>query len=86
MIHPRLGDLKLDSVDKMSDAAKETKKGSGAGEPVDHDASREELAERAKKGETVIQGGTGGKTLEAQENLAKGRSKGGQSEGTPTGK
>ncbi|CAA7019274.1 unnamed protein product [Microthlaspi erraticum] len=40
--------------------------------------SREKLDERAKQGETVVQGGTGGKSLEAQEHLAEGRSKGGQ--------
>ncbi|MED6222082.1 Protein sle2 [Stylosanthes scabra] len=40
--------------------------------------NRQELDERAKQGETVIPGGTGGKSLEAQEHLAEGRSKGGQ--------
>ncbi|KAK3407841.1 em-like protein GEA6 [Eucalyptus grandis] len=39
---------------------------------------REELDRRAKEGETVVPGGTGGKSLEAQEHLAEGRSKGGQ--------
>ncbi|MED6218852.1 Protein sle1 [Stylosanthes scabra] len=39
---------------------------------------REELDERAKHGETVVPGGTGGKSLEAQQHLAQGRSKGGQ--------
>ncbi|KAK4743166.1 hypothetical protein SAY87_001167 [Trapa incisa] len=39
---------------------------------------REELDRRARQGETVIPGGTGGKTLEAQEHLAEGRSRGGQ--------
>ncbi|XP_061997106.1 em protein H5 [Rosa rugosa] len=39
---------------------------------------RSELDERARRGETVIPGGTGGKSLEAQEHLAEGRSKGGQ--------
>lgn len=34
--------------------------------------SREELDEMAKQGETVVQGGTGGKSLEAQEHLAEG--------------
>ncbi|EFJ35223.1 hypothetical protein SELMODRAFT_8977, partial [Selaginella moellendorffii] len=52
---------------------------------VDQDASREELKKRSEQGETVIKGGTGGKSLEAQENLAKGRSKGGQSGQTPVG-
>lgn len=33
---------------------------------------REELDERAKHGETVVPGGTGGKSLEAQEHLAEG--------------
>ncbi|KAL4338185.1 hypothetical protein AHAS_Ahas12G0184900 [Arachis hypogaea] len=40
--------------------------------------NRQELDERAKQGETVVPGGTGGKSLEAQEHLAEGRSKGGQ--------
>ncbi|KAF8009715.1 hypothetical protein BT93_J0642 [Corymbia citriodora subsp. variegata] len=39
---------------------------------------REELDRRAKEGETVVPGGTGGRSLEAQEHLAEGRSKGGQ--------
>ncbi|CAJ2655934.1 em-like protein GEA6 [Trifolium pratense] len=39
---------------------------------------RKELDEKAKQGETVVPGGTGGKSLEAQEHLAEGRSKGGQ--------
>nr|ADQ91833.1 late embryogenesis abundant protein group 1 protein [Arachis hypogaea] len=39
---------------------------------------KQELDERAKQGETVVPGGTGGKSLEAQEHLAEGRSKGGQ--------
>ncbi|WOL16295.1 hypothetical protein Cni_G25082 [Canna indica] len=33
---------------------------------------RRQLDERAKKGETVVPGGTGGKSLEAQEHLAEG--------------
>lgn len=33
---------------------------------------RAELDARAKQGETVIPGGTGGKSLEAQEHLAEG--------------
>ncbi|KAK9126705.1 hypothetical protein Scep_015551 [Stephania cephalantha] len=37
-----------------------------------------ELDEKARKGETVVPGGTGGKSLEAQEHLAQGRSRGGQ--------
>nr|AWJ68115.1 late embryogenesis abundant [Cleistogenes songorica] len=40
--------------------------------------SRKELDRKAKEGETVVPGGTGGKSLEAQEHLAEGRSKGGQ--------
>ncbi|KAK1265129.1 Em-like protein GEA6 [Acorus gramineus] len=40
--------------------------------------SREELDARARQGETVVPGGTGGKSLEAQQHLAEGRSKGGQ--------
>ncbi|XP_071707348.1 protein SLE2-like isoform X3 [Rutidosis leptorrhynchoides] len=39
---------------------------------------RSELDEKAKRGETVVPGGTGGKTLDAQQHLAEGRSKGGQ--------
>lgn len=39
---------------------------------------RRELDERARRGETVVPGGTGGKSLEAQERLAEGRSRGGQ--------
>lgn len=34
--------------------------------------NREELDERARLGETVVPGGTGGKSLEAQEHLAQG--------------
>ncbi|PIN10558.1 hypothetical protein CDL12_16851 [Handroanthus impetiginosus] len=44
-------------------------------------ASQQEKAEldtRARQGETVVPGGTGGKSLEAQEHLAEGRSRGGQ--------
>lgn len=33
---------------------------------------RSELDARAKQGETVVLGGTGGKSLEAQEHLAEG--------------
>ncbi|XP_050212002.1 em-like protein GEA6 [Mercurialis annua] len=40
--------------------------------------SREDLNARAQQGETVVPGGTGGKSLEAQEHLAEGRSRGGQ--------
>ncbi|XP_025809329.1 em protein H5 isoform X3 [Panicum hallii] len=40
--------------------------------------SREELDRMAREGETVVPGGTGGKSLEAQEHLAEGTSKGGQ--------
>ncbi|XP_050382138.1 late embryogenesis abundant protein EMB564-like [Argentina anserina] len=39
---------------------------------------REELDAKARQGETVVPGGTGGKTLEAQEHLAEGRQKGGE--------
>ncbi|EEF34067.1 late embryogenesis abundant protein EMB564 [Ricinus communis] len=45
---------------------------------TDQQQSREELDNRARQGETVIPGGTGGKSLEAQEHLAEGRSRGGQ--------
>lgn len=34
---------------------------------------REELDRRARQGEIVVPGGTGGKSLEAQEHLAEGR-------------
>ncbi|KAF9596427.1 hypothetical protein IFM89_011256 [Coptis chinensis] len=40
--------------------------------------SKEELDQRARQGETVVPGGTGGKSLEAQQHLAEGRSRGGQ--------
>ncbi|PNX70111.1 em-like protein gea1-like, partial [Trifolium pratense] len=33
--------------------------------------NRKELDEKAKQGETVVPGGTGGKSLEAQEHLAE---------------
>ncbi|RWR80488.1 em protein H5-like protein [Cinnamomum micranthum f. kanehirae] len=39
---------------------------------------QEELDARASQGETVVPGGTGGKSLQAQEHLAEGRSRGGQ--------
>lgn len=35
---------------------------------------KKQLDERAKKGETVVQGGTGGKSFEAQQHLAEGLS------------
>lgn len=37
-----------------------------------HQEERSELDRRAKEGETVVPGGTGGKSLEAQEHLAEG--------------
>ncbi|KAL9226696.1 hypothetical protein vseg_002479 [Gypsophila vaccaria] len=39
---------------------------------------RKQLDEKARRGETVVPGGTGGKSLEAQQHLAEGRSKGRQ--------
>ncbi|KAK1421344.1 hypothetical protein QVD17_23599 [Tagetes erecta] len=39
---------------------------------------KKNLDQRAAEGETVVPGGTRGKSLEAQERLAEGRSKGGQ--------
>ncbi|XP_020085797.1 em protein H5-like [Ananas comosus] len=39
---------------------------------------RAELDRRAREGEVVVPGGTGGKSLQAQEHLAEGRSRGGQ--------
>ncbi|KAL2634959.1 hypothetical protein R1flu_006438 [Riccia fluitans] len=47
---------------------------------------RKELDARAKEGEEVVKGGRGGKTLEAQEHLAEGRSKGGQTRASQLGK
>ncbi|XP_047055587.1 late embryogenesis abundant protein B19.3-like [Lolium rigidum] len=47
---------------------------------------RAELDRLAREeGETVVKGGTGGKTLEAQERLAEGRKKGGRSRTTESG-
>ncbi|KAL2901555.1 Protein SLE2 [Bienertia sinuspersici] len=40
--------------------------------------NKKDLEEKAKHGETVVPGGTGGKSVEAQQHLAEGRSKGGQ--------
>ncbi|XP_066368413.1 late embryogenesis abundant protein EMB564 [Miscanthus floridulus] len=40
--------------------------------------SRKELDRKVREGETVVPGGTGGKSVEAQEHLAEGRSRGGQ--------
>ncbi|KAK8946933.1 Em-like protein GEA6 [Platanthera zijinensis] len=39
---------------------------------------RRKLDEKARQGEAVIPGGAGGKSLEAQEHVAEGRSRGGQ--------
>uniref|UniRef100_A0ACD5TME4 Uncharacterized protein n=2 Tax=Avena sativa TaxID=4498 RepID=A0ACD5TME4_AVESA len=39
---------------------------------------RSELDSKAREGQTVVPGGTGGKSVEAQEKLAEGRSRGGQ--------
>ncbi|PON86584.1 Stress induced protein [Trema orientale] len=47
---------------------------------------RSELDARARQGETVVPGGTGGKSLEAQEHLAEGRSRGGQTRKEQLGK
>ncbi|CAM0873543.1 unnamed protein product [Alopecurus aequalis] len=41
---------------------------------------RSELDNKAREGQTVVPGGTGGKSLEAEEKLAEGRSRGGQKE------
>ncbi|XVE69442.1 hypothetical protein DITRI_Ditri09bG0152500 [Diplodiscus trichospermus] len=52
-------------------------------------ASEEEKAEldaRAREGETVVPGGTRGKSLEAQIHLAEGRHKGGESRKQQIGK
>ncbi|GAA0149297.1 hypothetical protein Leryth_017498 [Lithospermum erythrorhizon] len=40
--------------------------------------NKSELDQRARQGETVVPGGTGGRSYEAQQHLAEGRSKGGQ--------
>lgn len=42
-----------------------------------NETSLEQLDRRAREGETVVSGGTGGHTLEAQKHLAEGRHKGG---------
>ncbi|XVF76846.1 hypothetical protein PTKIN_Ptkin13bG0299800 [Pterospermum kingtungense] len=47
---------------------------------------REELDAKAREGETVVPGGTGGKSLETQEHLAEGRSRGGQTRREQLGK
>ncbi|KAJ1691601.1 hypothetical protein LUZ63_015756 [Rhynchospora breviuscula] len=47
--------------------------------------TREELGRRAKEGETVVPGGTGGGSLDAQERLSEGRRKGGLSTTTESG-
>ncbi|KAJ4720089.1 Late embryogenesis abundant protein [Melia azedarach] len=47
-------------------------------EQMSSELERAELDARARQGETVVPGGTGGKSLEAQEHLAEGRSRGGQ--------
>eukprot|EP00850_Spirogloea_muscicola_P006787 SM000032S12171 [mRNA] locus=s32:948299:949261:- [translate_table: standard] len=39
---------------------------------------KQDLDQRAAQGETVVEGGTGGKSLDAQIHLAEGRGKGGQ--------
>ncbi|KAI3517450.1 hypothetical protein L1887_16665 [Cichorium endivia] len=39
---------------------------------------RKELDDRARRGETVVPGGKGGKSYKAQQQLAEGRSRGGQ--------
>ncbi|CAK7343870.1 unnamed protein product [Dovyalis caffra] len=39
---------------------------------------REEFDAKARQGETVVPGGTGGMSLEAQEHLAEGRHRGGE--------
>ncbi|KAJ4825077.1 Em-like protein GEA6 [Turnera subulata] len=58
-----------------------------ASEQERHDPkTREELDSRARQGETVVPGGTGGKSLEAQEHLAEGRSRGGQTRKDQLGK
>ncbi|CAM6050847.1 unnamed protein product [Sphagnum compactum] len=47
---------------------------------------REELDRRARAGEVVVPGGTGGKSLEAQIHLAEGRAKGGKHRAEHLGK
>ncbi|XP_056169352.1 late embryogenesis abundant protein B19.4-like [Syzygium oleosum] len=65
-------------VHRESDAERTHRNGVGQ--------QREELDRRAREGETVVPGGTGGKSLEAQEHLAEGRSKGGQTRKEQLGK
>ncbi|KAM7258461.1 hypothetical protein ACFE04_014202 [Oxalis oulophora] len=43
-----------------------------------NEGEKKELDEMVKQGETVVPGGTGGKSLDAQQRLAEGRSHGGQ--------
>ncbi|TXG50093.1 hypothetical protein EZV62_025968 [Acer yangbiense] len=47
-------------------------------EKMSSNQQRAELDAKAGKGETVVPGGTGGRSLEAQEHLAQGRNRGGQ--------
>ncbi|KAK2635758.1 hypothetical protein Ddye_030550 [Dipteronia dyeriana] len=56
---------------------KETQK-EGENKMSSNDQQRAELDAKARKGETVVPGGTGGRSLEAQEHLAQGRNRGGQ--------
>ncbi|OUZ99125.1 Stress induced protein [Macleaya cordata] len=49
-----------------------------SGQQQQLEKQRSALDEKARQGETVVPGGTGGKSVEAQENLAQGRSRGGQ--------
>ncbi|KAF3332903.1 Em protein H2 [Carex littledalei] len=56
-----------------------------SGQQVRQQASREELDRRAREGETVVPGGTGGGSLDAHERLAEGRKKGGLSTTTESG-
>lgn len=43
-----------------------------SGQQTRQQARREELDKRAREGETVVPGGTGGGSLDAQERLAEG--------------
>ncbi|XP_042444711.1 uncharacterized protein LOC122029661 [Zingiber officinale] len=67
----RLARLRISSISSQRSRVEATRRRSTEQE-------RRELDELARRGETVVPGGTGGKSLETQEHLAEGRSRGGQ--------
>ncbi|XP_074569243.1 em protein H5-like [Curcuma longa] len=67
----RLARLKISSSSRQRSRVEATR-------TMSTEQERRELDERARRGETVVPGGTGGNSLEAQEHLAEGRSCGGQ--------